>query len=118
MGASRAGTITAFPARIIQCLGACFGLLTPMIPELGAFVMTGCYKIPVVRTDVTGVLTNKFFTDAIRGAGRPEMTHMLEVMLDQLAEQLGMDRLELRRKNFIPPENFPYETPYGITYDS
>jgi carbon-monoxide dehydrogenase large subunit len=118
MGATRDGRITAFHANIIQDLGAYFGLLTPMIPELGAFVMTGCYKIPVVQTDITGVLTNKFFTDAIRGAGRPEMTHMLEVMIDQLASELGMDPIEMRRKNFIPTEDFPYETPYGITYDS
>jgi carbon-monoxide dehydrogenase large subunit len=118
MGATSDGTITAFHAKIIQDLGAYFGLLTPMIPELGAFVMTGCYKIPVIQTDITGVLTNKFFTDAIRGAGRPEMTHMLEVMVDQLAAELGMDPIEVRRKNFIPKEEFPYDTPYGVTYDS
>ncbi len=118
MGATRDGKITAFHANIIQDLGAYFGLLTPMIPELGAFVMTGCYAIPVVQTDITGVFTNKFFTDAIRGAGRPEMTHMLEVTIDQLAQELGMDPVELRRKNFIKADQFPYETPYGITYDS
>ncbi|HTN23057.1 MAG TPA: molybdopterin cofactor-binding domain-containing protein [Solirubrobacteraceae bacterium] len=118
MGATSDGTITAFHADIIQDLGAYFGLLTPMIPELGAFVMTGCYKIPVVQTDITGVFTNKFFTDAIRGAGRPEMTHMLEVTIDQLATELGLDPLEVRRKNFIPEDEFPYTTPYGITYDS
>ncbi len=118
MAASSDGTITAFHANIIQDCGAYFGLLTPMIPELGAFVMTGCYKIPNVKTDITGVLTNKYITDAIRGAGRPEMTHMLEVMIDQLAAKLEIDPIELRRKNFIPSEDFPYETPYGITYDS
>jgi carbon-monoxide dehydrogenase large subunit len=118
MGAKSDGTITAFHAKIVQDLGAYCGLLTPMIPELGAFVMTGCYRIPAVRTDITGVYTNKYITDAIRGAGRPEMTHMLEVTIDQLATELGMDRVELRRKNFIKPEQFPYETPYGITYDS
>ena len=118
MGATRDGKITAFHANILQDLGAYFGLLTPMIPELGAFVMTGCYAIPVVQTDITGVMTNKFFTDAIRGAGRPEMTHMLEVTIDQLAQELGMDPVELRRKNFIRPEQFPYDTPYGVTYDS
>ncbi len=109
MGAKSDGTITAFHAKIIQDLGAYFGLLTPMIPELGAFVMTGCYRIPAVKTDITGVFTNKFFTDAIRGAGRPEMTHMIEVMIDQLADELGMDPIELRRKNFIAPEDFPYD---------
>ena len=118
MAAKADGTITAFHAKIIQDCGAYFGLLTPMIPELGAFVMTGCYRIPNVKTDIVGVLTNKFFTDAIRGAGRPEMTHMLEVTIDQLATELGIDPLEVRRRNFIPADAFPYETPYGITYDS
>ncbi|MDX6707497.1 MAG: aerobic carbon-monoxide dehydrogenase large subunit [Solirubrobacteraceae bacterium] len=118
MGAKSDGTITAFHAKIIQDVGAYFGLLTPMIPELGAFVMTGCYRIPAVKTDIVGVFTNKFFTDAIRGAGRPEMTHMLEVTIDQLAAELEMDPVEIRRRNFIQPDDFPYETPYGITYDS
>jgi carbon-monoxide dehydrogenase large subunit len=118
MAAMADGTITAFHAKIIQDCGAYFGLLTPMIPELGAFVMTGCYAIPNVQTDITGVLTNKFITDAIRGAGRPEMTHMLEVTIELLAEKLGMDPIELRRKNFIGKDDFPYTTPYGITYDS
>ena len=118
MAATSDGKITAFHANIIQDCGAYFGLLTPMIPELGAFVMTGCYAIPNVKTDITGVFTNKFMTDAIRGAGRPEMTHMLEVSIDLLAEKLGMDPLEVRRKNFIPEADFPYTTPYGITYDS
>ena len=111
MGAKSDGTITAWHAKIIQDLGAYFGLLSPMIPELGAFVMTGPYRIPAVKTDIVGVFTNKFFTDAIRGAGRPEMTHMLEVTIDQLAAELGMDPLEVRRKNFIPREDFPYTTP-------
>ena len=53
------------------------------------------------------MLTNKFSTDAIRGAGRPEMTHMLEVTIDQLAHELGMDPLEVRRKNFIPKAGLP-----------
>jgi carbon-monoxide dehydrogenase large subunit len=65
-----------------------------------------------------GVFTNKVATDAIRGAGRPEATHMLEVCMDQLADELGMDRLELRRKNFIPKEDFPAEVAFGIVYDS
>jgi carbon-monoxide dehydrogenase large subunit len=118
MGATSDGRITAFHAKILQDCGAYFGMLTPMIPELGAFVQTGCYKIPVVQTDITGVLTNTFFTDAIRGAGRPEMTHMLEVTIDLLAAKLGMDPLEVRRINFIPEDEFPYTTPYGIVYDS
>ena len=119
MGAKRdVGTITAFHTKIIADLGAYHLLLTPMIPELGAFVMTGCYAIPNVQTNITGVLTNTYMTDAIRGAGRPEMTHMLEVTIELLAQKLGMDPLEVRRKNFIRADQFPYTTPYGITYDS
>jgi carbon-monoxide dehydrogenase large subunit len=107
MGAKRDGTITAFHVKIIADFGAYNMILTPLIPSLGAFVMGGCYKIPNVQTDITGVFTNKCPTDAIRGAGRPEATHMIEVTLDQLAHELGMDRLEIRRKNFIPKEDFP-----------
>jgi carbon-monoxide dehydrogenase large subunit len=68
--------------------------------------------------DITGVFTNKTPTDAVRGAGRPEATHMIEVTLDQLAAELGMDRLELRRRNLIPKEEFPAQTAVGIVYDS
>jgi aerobic carbon-monoxide dehydrogenase large subunit len=118
MGAKRDGTITAWHVKIIADLGAYNMLLTPAIPELGAFVMSGVYKMPAVQTDIVGVFTNKCPTDAIRGAGRPEATHMIEVTLDQLADELGIDRLELRRKNFIPKEDFPAEIPIGVIYDS
>jgi len=118
MGATRDGKITAFHVKILQDLGAYLMLLTPTIPSLGAFVMSGVYDIPAVQTDIVGVFTNKFATDAIRGAGRPEATHMIEVTIDQLAAELGMDRLELRRKNFIDPASFPHETAVGVTYDS
>jgi carbon-monoxide dehydrogenase large subunit len=118
MGAKRDGTITAFHVKIIADLGAYNMLLTPVIPSMGAFVMGGVYKIPNVQTDIVGVFTNKCPTDAIRGAGRPEATHMIEVTLDQVAHELGMDPLEIRRKNFIPPEDFPAETATGVVYDS
>jgi carbon-monoxide dehydrogenase large subunit len=118
VGAKRDGTLTAFHAKILADLGGYHMLLTPMIPPLGAFVMCGVYATPAVQTDVVGVSTNKFPTDAIRGAGRPEATHMIEVTMDQLAEELGMDPLELRRKNFVPPFSTPHETPIGVTYDS
>jgi carbon-monoxide dehydrogenase large subunit len=118
MGANRDGTLTGLHVKITADLGAYMMLLTPLIPSLGAFVMTGCYEWKSVRTDITGVFTNKTPTDAIRGAGRPEATHMIELVLDQLAHELGIDRLELRRKNFIPKERFPAETAIGMTYDS
>jgi carbon-monoxide dehydrogenase large subunit len=118
MGLKRDGTITAIHTKILADMGAYHQLLTPFIPAFSAFVMGGCYKIPNVQTDITGVFTNKFPTDAIRGAGRPEATHAVEVMLDQAAHELGMDRLELRRKNFIPKEDFPAEVSVGVVYDS
>jgi carbon-monoxide dehydrogenase large subunit len=118
MGATSDGTLTGLHVKIIADLGAYMMLLTPLIPSLGAFVMTGCYEWKSVRTDITGVFTNKTPTDAIRGAGRPEATHMIEVVMDQLAHELGIDRLELRRRNFIPKERFPAETAIGMVYDS
>ena len=104
--------------KIIADFGAYNMLLTPLIPSLGAFVMGGCYKIPAVQTDIVGVFTNKCPTDAIRGAGRPEATHMIEITLDQLAAELGMDPVEIRRKNFIPKEDFPAAVATGVVYDS
>jgi aerobic carbon-monoxide dehydrogenase large subunit len=104
--------------RIVADMGAYNMFLTPLIPSLGAFVMGGCYAIPNVRTEIVGVFTNKCPTDAIRGAGRPEATHMIELTLDQLADELGMDRLELRRRNFIPKDAFPYQTATAVVYDS
>jgi aerobic carbon-monoxide dehydrogenase large subunit len=116
--AKRDGTVTGCRARMICDLGAYQLLLTPFIPELGFPVMGGCYRFTAIDLHFTGVFTNKMATDAIRGAGRPEATYWIELMMDKLADELGMDRLELRRKNFIPKEEFPYETPLGIVYDS
>lgn len=118
MGAKRDGTLTALQVKMIVDLGAYNMLLTPAIPSLGAFVMSGCYRIPAIQTDIVGVFTNKCPTDAIRGAGRPEATHLIEVTLEQLAAELGMDRLEIRRRNFIPADSFPAETAIGVVYDS
>jgi carbon-monoxide dehydrogenase large subunit len=118
VGLNRDGTIVALHLDILADLGAYYQLLTPFIPELGSFVMGGCYDVPAVRVDIAGVFTNKCPTDAVRGAGRPEATHMLEVALDQAAQEIGIDRLELRRKNFIAKEDFPAEVALGVIYDS
>ena len=118
MGIKRDGTITALNVKIVADLGAYHQLLTPFIPAFSAFVMSGCYAIPAVNTEIVGVFTNKFATDAIRGAGRPEATHVVEMMVDQAAAEIGMDALELRRKNFIPKEDFPAEIALGVVYDS
>ena len=119
MGAKKDGTVTALDVRIVADMGAYLTLLTPFIPCFSAFVMNGCYKFPAVNTTINGVFTNKMATDAIRGAGRPEATHLLEVMMDQLAAELGLDPLDVRRTNFIPTESFPNaDVAVGITYDS
>jgi aerobic carbon-monoxide dehydrogenase large subunit len=118
VGAKRDGTITGLDCRAIADLGANYTLLTPYIPCFTGFVISGCYKIPNLNCTITGVFTNKMATDATRGAGRPEATHLIEVMVEQLAAELGMDPLEVRRKNFIPKEDFPAEVAIGLTYDS
>ena len=118
LGAKSDGTLTGLKVRIVADLGAYMQLLTPFIPELGFPVMGGCYRFDAIDIHFTGVFTNKMCTDAIRGAGRPEATYWIELTMDKLARELGMDKLELRRKNFIPKEEFPYETKLGIVYDS
>jgi aerobic carbon-monoxide dehydrogenase large subunit len=118
LAAKRDGTLTGCQARLVCDLGAYQLLLTPFIPELGFPVMGGCYKIPAIDLTFEGVFTNKFCTDAIRGAGRPEATYWIELMMDKLARELDMDPLELRRKNFIAKEEFPFTTALEITYDS
>jgi carbon-monoxide dehydrogenase large subunit len=118
LGAKRDGTVTGCKVRIVADLGAYQLLLTPFIPELGFPVMGGCYKFQAIDLTFEGVFTNKMCTDAIRGAGRPEATYWIELTMDKLAAELGMDPLELRRKNFVAKDEFPYTTAHGITYDS
>jgi aerobic carbon-monoxide dehydrogenase large subunit len=118
LGAKRDGTLTGVYAKVIQDCGSYHLIEGPVIPTFASCVLSGCYQIPNVQCDVVGVFTNKFTTDAIRGAGRPEGIHVIETMMDQLATELGMDPLELRRKNFIPADAFPAELPHGMVYDS
>jgi carbon-monoxide dehydrogenase large subunit len=118
VGAKRDGTIVGLECTAICDFGAYFTLLTPFIPSFTGFVISGCYRIPNLKFTARGVFTNKMATDATRGAGRPEATHLIEMMIEQLAHELGMDSLEVRRKNFIPKEDFPAEVAIGIVYDS
>jgi carbon-monoxide dehydrogenase large subunit len=76
------------------------------------------YDIPAIRTTLTEVFTNKTPTDAYRGAGRPEASYFIERAMDMLARELKMDPAEVRRKNFIAPNQFPYQTQMGAVYDS
>ncbi|HEV2341877.1 MAG TPA: xanthine dehydrogenase family protein molybdopterin-binding subunit [Candidatus Acidoferrales bacterium] len=118
LAVKRDGTILAGRYRIIADLGAYYQLLTPLVPTLTALMLCGSYKIPAVRIEIVGALTNKMATDAYRGAGRPEATYFIERMMDIVAAELKKDPLELRRKNFPKPKDFPYATPTGLIYDT
>ena len=112
------GTILGLKVRILADIGAYHQLLTPLIPQLTALMITGCYKIPAVEIHITGVFTNKMATDAYRGAGRPEATYAIERMVDLAARELNLDTAEIRRKNFPQQKEFPFTTSTGLTYDS
>ena len=107
IGAKRDGTIVGLECTAICDFGAYYTLLTPFIPCFTGFVISGCYKIPNLKYTARGVFTNKMATDATRGAGRPEATHLIEVMMEQLAAELGMDPLELRRQELHPEGGLP-----------
>jgi aerobic carbon-monoxide dehydrogenase large subunit len=112
------GTLLGLRYNVVADLGAYHQLLTPAIPTLTGLMLSGCYKIPAIQMNCTGVFTNKMATDAYRGAGRPEATYLVERLMDRVAQELGMDPIELRRKNFPKPEEFPFSTACGVVYDS
>src|SRR5438876_6883340 len=112
------GTILGMRVKSIADLGAYFQLLTPIIPTLTGLLAPGAYKVPALKFDQVGVLTNKMATDAYRGAGRPEATYLIERIMDVAAQKLKLDPAELRRRNFPRPNEFPYKTSGGVIYDS
>ncbi|HET6215259.1 MAG TPA: xanthine dehydrogenase family protein molybdopterin-binding subunit, partial [Micromonosporaceae bacterium] len=116
--AKRDGTITGLSVKLIANMGAYLGIITPGVPLLGAFMFPAIYKIPAYRFECSGVFTNTTFTDAYRGAGRPEATFGIERIIDELATELGLDPLEIRRRNWITHEEFPFTTVCGLVYDS
>jgi carbon-monoxide dehydrogenase large subunit len=118
IAANRDGKVLGLKMRLIADIGAYNMLLTAAIPTLTMLMANGTYDIPAIRTTLTEVFTNKTPTDAYRGAGRPEATYFVERAMDMLARELKMDRAELRRRNFIPKDKFPYATQMGAVYDS
>jgi len=118
LAARRDGTITALDVELTADMGAYLGILTAGIPLLGGFMFNGIYKVPAYRFHCTDVFTNKTMTDAYRGAGKPEATFGIERMMDELAVELDLDPIEVRRRNWIAPEEFPFDTAAGLTYDS
>jgi carbon-monoxide dehydrogenase large subunit len=118
ISADENGVIKGLDVDLLADMGAYLMLLTPGIPLLGAFMYNSIYKMDAYRFNCTGVFTTKTPTDAYRGAGRPEATFAIERIMDDLAAHLGIDPLELRERNWIKHEEFPYTTIAGLTYDS
>ncbi|SDP00584.1 carbon-monoxide dehydrogenase large subunit [Actinopolyspora xinjiangensis] len=112
------GTVTGLDVKLLADMGAYLRLVTPGIPILGALMFNSIYKFPAYRFSCTNVFTNKTPTDAYRGAGRPEATFAIERMMDELAAELDMDPVEVRRRNWIGHDEFPHTTVAGLTYDS
>jgi aerobic carbon-monoxide dehydrogenase large subunit len=118
IAADRDGRVRGLDVDLLADMGAYLMLVTPGIPILGAFMYPGIYKMDAYSLRVTGVFTTKMPTDAYRGAGRPEATFAIERIMDELADELGMDPLELRERNWIKHEEFPYTTIATLVYDS
>ena len=112
------GRIRGLSVDLLADMGAYLMLVTPGVPLLGAFMFPAIYKMDAYSFRCTGVFTTKMPTDAYRGAGRPEATFAIERIMDELAVELGMEPLELRERNWIKHEEFPYTTICGLTYDS
>jgi aerobic carbon-monoxide dehydrogenase large subunit len=114
----RDGVILGLRVRIVADLGAYFLLTTASAPLNVCRRITGPYHIPAIGVELVGVVTNKTPTGAYRGTGSPEAAFCLERTLDLMAHDLGLDPAEVRRRNFIPADAFPYQTATGLTYDS
>jgi carbon-monoxide dehydrogenase large subunit len=112
------GRIRGLSVDLLADMGAYLMLVTPGVPLLGAFMFPAIYKMDAYSFRCTGVFTTKMPTDAYRGAGRPEATFAIERIMDELAVELGIEPLELRERNWIKHEEFPYTTICGLTYDS
>jgi len=119
LGLDKDGKFTALRVNTIANLGAYLSAFAPLIPTyLYATLLAGQYTTPAIYADVQAVFTNTTPVDAYRGAGRPEATYVLERIVEVAAREIGMDPAELRRRNFIAPNAFPYQTPVALVYDS
>jgi aerobic carbon-monoxide dehydrogenase large subunit len=118
LAATKDGTVTGLKVDLIADLGAYVALVGGGVPVLGAFMFNAIYKFPAYQFNLTTVLTNKTWTDAYRGAGRPEATYGIERLMDELAVEVGVDPLEIREKNWIKHDEFPFTTVCGMEYDS
>ncbi|MFN8619417.1 MAG: xanthine dehydrogenase family protein molybdopterin-binding subunit [Chloroflexota bacterium] len=112
---TRDGQVTGLRVKTWANLGGRLSTIAPGVPTtLYGRVLSGPYAIPNVWCEVVGTYTNTVFVDAYRGAGRPEATYVLERAMDLFAAEIGMDRAEVRRRNFLPPDSFPHKNPSGL----
>ncbi|WP_110206538.1 xanthine dehydrogenase family protein molybdopterin-binding subunit [Nocardioides daejeonensis] len=118
LSATKEGVVTGFKVDLLADLGSYVSLIGGGVPVLGAFMFNAIYKFPAYHFQVQTVLTNKTWTDAYRGAGRPEATFGIERMMDELAAELGEDPIKVRERNWIKHEEFPFTTVAGLEYDS
>lgn len=118
LAATKDGTVTGLKVDLLADLGAYVAIVGGGVPVLGAFMFNSIYKFPAYQFQTTNVLTNKTWTDAYRGAGRPEATYAIERLMDELAAEVGVDPLEVRERNWIKAEEFPFTTVAGLEYDS
>lgn len=110
---------TAIRTETYANMGAYLSTFAPSVPTwLHGTLMAGNYRTPLIYVNVKAVFTNTVPVDAYRGAGRPEATFQLERVVDKAARELGVDPVELRRQNFIKPDQFPYQTPVAVVYDT
>ncbi len=117
IGADRDGKVLAYRLESLADAGA-YPALGSFLPHLTALMSSGVYAIPRIEASSRSVATNTVPTSAFRGAGRPEATQAIERAMDALAAELGLDPAEIRRRNFIPKDTFPYTTETGAVYDS
>jgi carbon-monoxide dehydrogenase large subunit len=118
LAATKDGTVTGLKVELVSNLGAYVGIVGGGVPVLGAWMFNSIYKFGAYRFTTRNVLTNLPWVDAYRGAGRPEATYAIERLMDELAAEVGVDPLEIREKNWIRHDEFPFASVAGMTYDS
>ena len=118
LAADREGNVTGLKVELLANLGSYVALIGGGVPVLGAFMYNAIYKFPAYHFSCQTVFTNTTWTDAYRGAGRPEATFAIERIMDELAAEVGVDPLEIRERNWIRHEEFPFQTVAGLEYDS
>ena len=119
LACDRQGKFLGLRVHTTANMGAYLSTFAPLIPTyLYGTLLAGLYTTPAIRCEVKGVFTSTAPVDAERGAGRPEATFVVERLVEKAARELGIDPVELRRRNFVPPDAFPYQTPVVVQYDS